>query len=104
MFIIYRGHRLNVAIARRLVKIDMIGLPNIIAGEKLFPEYIQEDADPEALAADAYEVVSNEDNLNGMLQSCRRVRNALSGGDTSGKMANLVLELANEKMNGSENG
>ena len=53
MVIVYRGNWLNVFLARRLIRIDRIGLPNIILGGErcIFPELIQESAAPEPLAA-----------------------------------------------------
>lgn len=47
----YRTSRLSFLIARRLVHTDAIALPNLIAGRHVVPEFLQEDARPEALAA-----------------------------------------------------
>lgn len=50
--IVYRTGRLNYAIARRLVRLPHIGLPNIVAGREVAPELIQDDVTPERLAAE----------------------------------------------------
>lgn len=47
----YRVAPLTYAIARRLMKIDRFALPNLLAGHDLIPEFIQDAATPEALAA-----------------------------------------------------
>ncbi len=47
--IIYRVSRLSYAIARLIVHVDFIGLPNIIAGKEVFPEFIQR-LEPETIA------------------------------------------------------
>ncbi|OPY00761.1 MAG: Lipid-A-disaccharide synthase [Syntrophorhabdus sp. PtaB.Bin184] len=47
--IIYRISRLSYAIARLIVHVDFIGLPNIVAGKEVFPEFIQR-LDPETIA------------------------------------------------------
>lgn len=50
MVVTYRAHKWSVAIARRLIKIPYVALPNILAGEFLVPELLQEDATAENLA------------------------------------------------------
>ena len=50
LVVCYRVGWLNYAIARRLVKLRHIGLPNIVAGEEVAPELIQDALTGEALA------------------------------------------------------
>jgi lipid-A-disaccharide synthase len=49
----YAVSPLSAMIGRWLVNVDYISLPNLIAGHAIYPEHIQEDANPEALAANA---------------------------------------------------
>ncbi len=51
MVIAYRMPWLTHQLAKILVKSPYIGLPNLLAGEKLVPELIQHDANPDAIAA-----------------------------------------------------
>jgi len=51
LVIVYRVGWLNYQIARRLVSIAHIGLPNIVAGASVAPELIQHEFTPERLAA-----------------------------------------------------
>jgi lipid-A-disaccharide synthase len=44
MVIAYKVAALSYWIYKRMVKVDMIGLPNLLAGEMLVPEYIQDAA------------------------------------------------------------
>jgi lipid-A-disaccharide synthase len=50
MVIAYRVAPLSWAIASRLVRVRHIGLPNILCGEPVVPEFLQDDATPENLA------------------------------------------------------
>jgi lipid-A-disaccharide synthase len=50
LVVAYHTSRITYAIAKRLVKIGHIGLPNIVAGETLVPECIQEQAEAVNLA------------------------------------------------------
>ena len=47
MILGYRGNYINYFLYLLLKRVNMIGLPNIIAGERIVPELIQEDASPE---------------------------------------------------------
>ncbi len=48
--IVYRTGWLNYAIARRVITLPQIGLPNIVAGHEVAPERIQQEFTPERLA------------------------------------------------------
>ncbi len=51
MVVVYRMAPASYAIARSLVKTRHIGLVNLVAGEEVVPELIQNDASPDRLAA-----------------------------------------------------
>lgn len=50
MVIAYRQSPVTWALMRRMLYLPYIGLPNILAGEQLVPEFVQEKATPGALA------------------------------------------------------
>src|SRR6185503_1014657 len=50
MVIAYRQAPLTWALMRTMIYLPYVGMPNILAGEKLVPEYLQDDANPAALA------------------------------------------------------
>jgi lipid-A-disaccharide synthase len=50
MVIAYRQSPLTWALMRSMVYLPYVGMPNILAGEKLVPELLQDDANPAALA------------------------------------------------------
>jgi lipid-A-disaccharide synthase len=50
MVIVYRTSALTYLLLKRFVHLPFIGLPNIVAGEKIVPECIQEQATPQHLA------------------------------------------------------
>jgi lipid-A-disaccharide synthase len=70
--VIYKISLLSYIIAKILVKIDFISLPNIIAGKAVFPEFIQ-DIDPEKIAEKALYMVHNgkeaiQEEINGIIE------------------------------------
>ena len=50
MVITYRQSRLSFAVMRHMSYLPYVGMPNILAGEKLVPELLQDQATPQALA------------------------------------------------------
>jgi lipid-A-disaccharide synthase len=50
MAIVYRIGNVTFQIAKRLIKLPFIGLPNLLAKQSLVPEFIQDAATPDALA------------------------------------------------------
>jgi lipid-A-disaccharide synthase len=50
MVITYRQSPLTWALMRSMFYLPYVGLPNVLAGEKLVPELIQDEANPAALA------------------------------------------------------
>ena len=96
MVIVYRGNWLNLFLARRLIRIDRIGLPNIVLGGERcsFPELIQADAAPEPLAARVDALLRDEAALAEQRAACARVAERLAGGPTSRAIAEEVLQLA----------
>ena len=50
MLILYKTHWLTYRIAKSLLKVRFIGLPNLIENTAIIPELIQHDCDPERIA------------------------------------------------------
>ncbi|HEX2334290.1 MAG TPA: lipid-A-disaccharide synthase, partial [Burkholderiales bacterium] len=50
MVIVYRQSVLTWALMRRMAYLPYVGMPNVLAGEKLVPELLQDEAHPAALA------------------------------------------------------
>src|SRR5262249_46753969 len=58
MVIVYRVSPLTYRVLRRMVTVDAIGMVNLIAGEKIVPELIQDAFTPEAVAAEALSMLN----------------------------------------------
>lgn len=98
MVIAYRTSGLTYALARRLVRVDHIGLVNLVAGERLVPEFVQDAATPDALAAALDPLLDpGSPQRDSVVAGLERVRAALA--PTDGRppgAAARVVELAEE--------
>lgn len=56
----YRVSAVTAAVGRRMLKVNVYSLPNLIAGSRIVREFIQEDCTPEALSAEMIKLLSSE--------------------------------------------
>ncbi len=56
----YRVSAMTAAIGRRMLKVHVYSLPNLISGQTVVREYIQEDCTPEALSMEMVKLLSSE--------------------------------------------
>lgn len=78
MVIVYRTHPLTYWLARRLVEVEHIGMANLIAGRRIAPEFIQDEATPEALSAALLPLLDADSaERRGMVEGLASVRAAL---------------------------
>ena len=78
---------------RRLVTIPHIGLANIVAGEGVVREFLQQEARAANLAGELFALLDDRDYRNRVIEGLARVRQNLGAGDGARNMANLVLSL-----------
>ncbi len=96
LVIAYRMHPLSYVIARRVVEVDHVGLVNLVAGERLAPEFIQDAATPEALADALLPLLEEGPARARTLAGLARVRASLHPPAGAGDAAEQVAALAGE--------
>lgn len=62
MVVIYQLNQLTYQIAKRLVKVPYVALPNILAGEQIVPELIQDNANADNICRMVKQVLGNHTN------------------------------------------
>lgn len=94
--IVYRTSPISAFIARLVINIPDIGLPNIVAGKHILPELLQEDFTPEKVAKEALALLEPARNKQ-MQKDLAYVRERLGLPGAVGRVAELVLKIAEEK-------
>ncbi len=91
--IAYRANPLTYILGRMLVKVDYLGIANLLLEEPMYPEFIQADATPKALAAQVRDCIHNPDRLTRTIAHTTQLRARL-GEPASGTAADwLVRQL-----------
>lgn len=97
MVIIYRLSPLTYQVAKRLVKVDHIGLCNIVAGETTVKELIQDEANPDKIANEVAKILTDDIYSSNIREKLAAVSTRLGNGDASANVARLTLELMEQR-------
>lgn len=100
MVIAYRTHPATFWLARRLVAVDHVGLVNLVAGARVAPELLQDQATPDALARALIPLVDEGPVRQAALSRLGAVRASLEPqgpGTAVERVAALAAELLEER-------
>ncbi len=89
----YRVHPITAWIARRVLNfsIPFMSPPNLVNMEPVVPEFLQEEATPDALASAALELLLNPEECRHMLEGYDRMRAALGEPGACDRAATFIL-------------
>ncbi|PID37610.1 MAG: lipid-A-disaccharide synthase [Pseudomonadales bacterium] len=77
MVVVYKLNKVSYKIAKRLVKIPYISLPNILAGKQIVYELIQDDVTPENISRDVSQTLNPEETYQKQKQDLQETRDKL---------------------------
>ena len=92
MLIVYRMAWPTYLLARMLVRVDCIGMVNIVAGKALCPEFIQHEVKPEAMAAALQPLLSDTPERADMLAGLVHFKTELGSRNSAEEAARIVCE------------
>jgi lipid-A-disaccharide synthase len=99
---IYRISPSTYYVAKMLVRIPYIALPNIVAGREIIPELLQNDSTPENIAVHL-ERIWREDERRRIEADYAELRRKLGEGGAIAKAARIVLDIARQGRGTGEN-
>ena len=97
MVIVYRLSPITYILGRPLVQVDTFGMVNLIAGETIVPELIQNAFTPEAVAQEAVAILMDRDRAARIREGLARVRARLGAPGASRRAAEAILRVATSK-------
>ena len=89
--LIYKVSWLTYFPGRMLIRVDHLGMPNILAGREIIPEFIQHEAEPERIADAVWQLYSNRWARTAMVRDMDRVTESLSKTGMGQRAADVVL-------------
>ena len=93
MLITYRLGRLSYWLARLLVRVPFVGLPNLVADRGIVPELLQHDATPQRLAATALDILRSPARQGTMRAALADVRRRLGEPGALDRAAREIVRL-----------
>ena len=92
---LYKTSLWTYLIARRVITVDYLSMPNILANEPLYPEFIQHQATSANLAGAALELLANPSRRAEIQSKLARVISTLGGPGAAHRAAAAILKLTN---------
>ena len=92
MVVVYKVNPITYILAKLLIKIEHVGMVNIVAGREVCPELIQAAAAPAALCSALKPLIDDTPERNRMLHDLEEVVTAMGEGGASENAAAVVLK------------
>ena len=90
---LYKTSWLTYQIARRIVTVKSLTIPNLMSGETVYPEFVQHDATPENLSRAALELLQDESRRMKIKTQLAKIIASLGEPGAAGRAAEAVLSL-----------
>ena len=95
MVITYKVSSLSYLIGRALIKVDHIGLVNLVAGKGIVPELIQDDANGRRIFEEALRILKDPELRQGMAKAMEEVRQSLGCPGAVQRAARIAYSVMN---------
>ncbi len=91
--IVYRLSRLTYLLGRLLVRVRYIGMANLLAGEEIFPELLQDEFQAERIVAEVVRLLREPARLESLRRGVTRVVASLGGPGAAARAAEVAGEI-----------
>ncbi|WP_462323476.1 lipid-A-disaccharide synthase [Desulfoplanes sp.] len=88
----YKVAFLSYHVGRKLIRVPFIGMANLILGTEIFPEFIQDRATPEALAALAQSWIEHPERLEAIRKELKALPKMMGTGTATERAAGIIAE------------
>ncbi len=90
---LYKGSWLNYQIARRLITVKTFTMPNLLAGQEVYPEFLQDALTAENLSRAALELLQDESCPTKMESQLAKIVSSLGEPGATNRAAGAILSL-----------
>jgi lipid-A-disaccharide synthase len=96
MVVVYRLAFPSWLLARILIRVPFVAMPNLVAGREIVPELIQFDATPGRIAATAQRLLDSSESRRVMQGRLHELRDRFGPPGAAGRTADVILNLLQE--------
>jgi lipid-A-disaccharide synthase len=96
MIIIYKASLPTYWVGRAMVRVNHIGLVNLVAGKGIAPELIQKDVNPERITEEALRILRDPTLRQQMIESMVQMRRNLGEPGAAERAARIVTSMLQE--------
>lgn len=93
MIIVYKSSWISYSIAKKLVRVKQIGLPNIILEQDLLPELIQDEVTAENIHRTMQNILEDEEEYDKIKSNLKQIRELLSERSASLEVATKIEQI-----------
>ena len=90
---LYKTSWLTYQIARRIITVKSLTMPNLLAGETVYPEFVQHDATPENISRAGLELLQDESRRTKIKAQLAKIISSLGEPGAAGRAATVILSL-----------
>lgn len=90
---LYKTSWSTYEIGKRIIKVKSLTMPNLLAGETIFPEFVQDGATPEAIAGAALELLKDPARRETVRARLKEIIASLGGPGASRRAAEAILKI-----------
>ncbi len=94
--IVYKTSKSSYQIGKRFIKIDKIGLPNIVIEKDIVPELIQDDVNGKNIHSAITDILSDENKYNKISNELKALHDILGSKTPSTEVADIIGKMINE--------
>jgi lipid-A-disaccharide synthase len=96
--IVYRVSPLTFAVGRRLIRVEHVGMANLLGGGRMFPELIQEEFTAARLAQEVLNLIQDPERLVAVRRGLASVIHRLGGAGASRRAARVAVTLMGSRV------
>ena len=93
MVIVYRMSWLTYTIARLLVRVEHIGMVNLLAGKRLVPELVQDDFNASRLIAESRRLLGDDQARSSIVEELTQLRQRLGSPGAAERVAEIAIGM-----------
>lgn len=93
MVVINKISRFSYFFVRRMLKIDHVALCNIVANQRIVPEFIQNDAQANKISGKVVELLDNDEERNMIISGLTAIKEKLSNEKSKTELSDLLLDM-----------